>query len=76
MGMFTTENQDALADALRSFSKVSAELYSPAYEAGFLQSTLIQVLKDLPKREQKALIKDFNAVTERLQKKLLDKSTV
>ena len=76
MGMWTTENQDALAEALRSFSKISAELYSPAYEAGFLQSTLIQVVKSLPKREQKQLVKDFVEVTERLQKKLLDKSTV
>ena len=67
MGMWTTENQDTMADVLRKFSEASDAAYSHAYEAGYLQSTVIQMLRHLPKREQKSLIESFVRSTQRLE---------
>ena len=69
MGMWTTENQDTMAESLREFRAVAREAFdgSTAYEAGYLHSTVISMLRHLPKREQKALIEEFNRTTQRLR---------
>lgn len=79
MGMWTTENQDTMADVLRAFANAARAAHGTdgvCYEAGFLQSTVISMLKDLPKREQKALIEEFIRVTQKLEKIAVDKQTV
>lgn len=79
MGMWTTENQDTLADVLRAFANAARAAHGTdgfAYEAGFLQSTVISMLKDLPRREQKALILEFRQVTQKLEKIAVDKRAV
>ena len=65
------DNQDALYDALRLFSVASRMNYaSHAYEAGYLQSTLVNILPMLPKRQQKALIEDLIRAAEKQEREL------
>jgi hypothetical protein len=60
MGLIKQDNQNALYDALQSFSVAARMNYdSHAFEAGYLQSTLVSILPLLPKREQKVLIDDM-----------------
>jgi hypothetical protein len=76
MGMWTTENQDTLADVLRKFSEAAHQRYhhSHAYEAGYLQSVLIYYIKHLPKRVQKQLIRDMVEATQKQEKVLVERA--
>ena len=77
MGMWTTENQDTLNDVLKAFAdaaKASHDSpYSYAYQAGYLNSVIISLLPDLPKRKQKQLIEDMVKATQRLEKLAIDR---
>ena len=76
MGMWTTENQDTLADVLRAFSEVAHQRFhhSHAYEAGYLQSVLIYYIKHLPKRMQKQLIADMVEATQKQEQILIERA--
>jgi hypothetical protein len=68
MGMWTTENQDTLKAVLKAFSEASRTRYDTwAYEAGYLESVIVSVLPDMPKRKQRQLIADLHEVTAKLQ---------
>ena len=75
MGMWTTENQDTLADVLRAFSEVAHQRFhhSHAYEAGYLQSVLIYYIKHLPKRMQKQLISDMVEATQKQERAVIER---
>ena len=77
MGMWTTDNQDTLNDVLKAFSQAARAShdapYSYAYEAGYLQSVIVTLVPDLPKRKQKRLIEDMIAATQRLEKLAVDR---
>jgi hypothetical protein len=60
MSQVKQDNQNALADVLRAFSEAAKMNYGThAFEAGYLQSTLVSILPLLPKRDQKVLIDDI-----------------
>ena len=60
MGMWTTDNQDTFAIVLKSFSDAAHKNYgSHSFEAGYLQSLAVQMLKEMPKRMQKVFIDDM-----------------
>lgn len=74
MGMWTTENQDTLNDVLKAFSQAAHQNYGDhAFEAGYLQSTLISVLPLLPKRQQKVLIEDMIRAAQRQERQVIEK---
>ncbi len=74
MGMWTTENQDTLNDVLKAFSDAAKRNYaSHAFEAGYLQSVIISMLPDLPKRKQKELIVDMIRATQRQEQDIIDR---
>ena len=73
MGMWTTPNQDTLNDVLRAFSEAAKTSYGThAFEAGYLQSTLVSVLPLLPKREQKRLIEDMIRATQKQEQRVIE----
>lgn len=73
--MFKTDNQEVLSTVLQAFSAVTEDTYgSYAFEAGYLQSVIISILPDLPKRKQTELIQDMvRAVKKQAQ---IEKETV
>ncbi len=74
MGMFTTENQDTMKIVLKAFSDASLKNYdSHSYAAGYLESTVIEMLRYTPKRYQKGLINDFIRATQRQEEQALKK---
>ena len=74
MGMWTTENQDTLNIVLKAFSEAAHKNYGGhAFEAGYLQSVIISILPDLPKRKQKVLIDDMVRATQKQEKQVSDK---
>ena len=74
MGMWTTENQDTLTDVLRAFSEAAYANYGThAFEAGYLQSTLVSVLPLLPKRKQKELINDMIRAAQKQEQRVIEK---
>ncbi len=74
MGMFTTENQDTMKDVLKAFSEAARARYDTmAFEAGYLESVIVSVLPDMPKRKQKALIEDMVRATQRLEREVIAK---
>jgi hypothetical protein len=79
MGMWTTDNQDALNDVLKAFDQASKAAhdapYGYAYQAGYLNSVIISLVPDLPKRVQKRLIEDMIKATQRLEKLAIDRMT-
>lgn len=76
MGMWTTENQDTLADVLKGFSKAAYMNYNDhAFEAGYLQSLAVQMLKEMPKRQQKAVIEDMVRATQKQEKQVVARMT-
>ena len=80
MGMFTTENQDTMKIVLKAFTDASLKNYdSHSYAAGYLESTVIEMLRYTPKRYQKGLINDFIRATQRQEEqgiKKMNKETV
>jgi hypothetical protein len=74
MGMWTTDNQDTMSLVLKAFSDAARRNYdSHAFEAGYLESVIISILPDLPKRKQKALINDMIRAAQKQEKEVLDK---
>ena len=76
MGMWTTENQDTMRIVLKAFSDASFKNYdSRSYAAGYLESTVIEMLRYTPKRYQKGLINDFIRATQRQEEQALKKQS-
>ena len=74
MGMFTTENQDTMKIVLKAFTDASLKNYdSHSYAAGYLETTVIEMLRYTPKRYQKGLINDFIRATQRQEEQVLKK---
>lgn len=80
MGMFTSENQDTMKIVLRAFSEAAGKNYpgiyghnSHAFEAGYLQSMVVEMLPHLPKRMQKIFIDDMVRATKKQEKQLIEK---
>jgi hypothetical protein len=74
MGMWTTENQDTMSDVLRAFSEAARRNYgSHSFEAGYLQSVIISILPQLPKRQQKVLIEDMVRAAQRQEQEVVKK---
>ena len=74
MGMFTTENQDTMKIMLKAFTDASLKNYdSHSYAAGYLESTVIEMLRYTPKRYQKGLINDFIRATQRQEEQVIKK---
>ena len=76
MGMWTTENQDTMRIVLKAFSDASFKNYDNySYAAGYLESTVIEMLRYTPKRYQKGLINDFIRATQRQEEQALKKQS-
>lgn len=76
MGMWTTENQDTMQVVLRSFSEAARKNYDGhAFEAGYLQSLVVSMLPQLPKRLQKAYIDDMVRAAQKQEAEVLAKMT-
>ena len=80
MGLFTTENQDTMKIVLRAFSDAAGRNYpgfpgcsNHAFEAGYLQSMVVEMLPYLPKRLQKVFIDDMVRATQKQEKQIVDK---
>ena len=74
MGMWTTDNQDTLNIVLKAFSEAAKQNYgNHSFEAGYLQSVIISILPDLPKRKQKVLIDDMVRATQKQEKQVIEK---
>ena len=74
MGMWTTENQDTLNIVLRAFSEAAHKNYGGhAFEAGYLQSVIIGILPQLPKRQQKVLIEDMVRAAKKQEAEVINK---
>ena len=74
MGMFTTENQDTMKIVLKAFNDASLNNYgNHSYAAGYLESTVIEMLRYTPKRYQKGLINDFIRATQRQEEQVIAK---
>lgn len=74
MGMWTTENQDTMKIVLKAFTDASLKNYdSHSYAAGYLESTVIEMLRYTPKRYQKGLINDFIRATQRQEEQVIKK---
>lgn len=80
MGMWTTDNQDTMKIVLRAFSDAAGRNYpgfsgfqSHAFEAGYLQSLIVEMLPHLPKRLQKQFIDDMVRATQKQEKQVVDK---
>ena len=80
MGMWTTDNQDTMKIVLRAFSDAAGRNYpgfngfqSHAFEAGYLQSLIVEMLPHLPKRLQKQFIDDMVRATQKQEKEVVDK---
>jgi len=74
MGMWTTENQDTMNIVLKAFSDAARKNYgSHAFEAGYLQSVIISILPNLPKRQQKILIDDMVRATQKQEAEVIKK---
>ena len=74
MGMWTTDNQDTMKIVLRAFSDAARENYgSHSFEAGYLQSVVVEILPHLPKRMQKVFIDDMVRAAHRQEKAVIEK---
>lgn len=74
MGMWTTDNQDTMRDVLKAFSEAARARYdTTAFEAGYLESVIVSILPDMPKRKQKALIDDMVRATQKLEREVIAK---
>jgi len=74
MGLFTSENQDTMKIVLRAFGEASHKNYgSHSFEAGYLESMVVEMLPFLPKRMQKVFIEDMVRATKKQEKAVIDK---
>ena len=76
MGFFSTENQDTMQRVLREFSEAARRAYpslpgereSHAFEAGYLQSLVTEMLPYLTKKNQKMFIESMQRATRRQER--------
>ena len=74
MGMWTTENQDTMKIVLKAFGEASYKNYgSHSFEAGYLESLVVQMLPNLPKRTQKVFIDDMVRATQKQEAEVIAK---
>ena len=74
MGLFTTENQDTMKIVLKAFGEASHRNYgSHSFEAGYLESLVVQMLPLLPKRMQKVFIDDMVRATQKQEQEVIAK---
>lgn len=74
MGLFTSENQDTMKIVLRAFGEATHKNYgSHSFEAGYLESVVVEMLPFLPKRMQKVFIEDMVRATKKQEKEVIDK---
>ena len=74
MGLFTSENQDTMKIVLRAFGEASHKNYgSHSFEAGYLESVVVEMLPYMPKRMQKVFIEDMVRATKKQEKAVIDK---
>ena len=74
MGMWTTENQDTMKIVLKAFGEASHKNYgSHSFEAGYLESLVVQMLPHLPKRMQKMFIDDMVRATQKQEAEVIAK---
>ncbi len=71
MGMWTTENQDTMNEVLNKFSEAGRQAYDYAFTTGYLQSLCVEMLKHLPKREQKRLIEQLIESAQKLEQRAI-----
>ena len=73
MGMWTTHNQDTMKIVLKAFGETSFNNYngSYAFQAGYLESLVIQMLPSLPKRVQKQFIDDMVRATQKQEAEVI-----
>ena len=73
--MWTTHNQDTMKIVLKAFGEASNKNYngSYAFQAGYLESLVVQMLPSLPKRVQKMFIDDMVRATQKQEKEVIDK---
>jgi hypothetical protein len=63
-----------MSDVLRAFSEAARRNYgSHSFEAGYLQSVIISILPQLPKRQQKVLIEDMVRAAQRQEQEIVKK---
>lgn len=69
-----TENQATMQDVLKAFSNAALQNYgSFAYEAGYLESLVVQMLPLVPKSEQKGIIEDLIRATQKVEQDVIAK---
>ena len=74
MGLFTSQNQDTMKIVLRAFGDASHKNYgSHSFEAGYLESMVVEMLPFLPKRMQKVFIDDMVRATQKQERQVIDK---
>ena len=74
MGLFTTENQDTMKIVLRAFGEATHRNYgSHSFEAGYLESVVVEMLPHLPKRMQKVFIEDMVRATKKQEQQVIEK---
>jgi hypothetical protein len=74
MGLFTSENQDTMKIVLRAFGDASHRNYgNHSFEAGYLESVVVEMLPYLPKRMQKVFIEDMVRATQKQEKQIVEK---
>lgn len=74
MGLFTTENQDTMKIVLKAFGEAVHKNYgSHSFEAGYLESMVVEMLPHLPKRMQKMFIEDMVRATKKQEQQVIDK---
>ena len=74
MGLFTTENQDTMKIVLKAFGEATYNNYgSHSYEAGYLESLVVEMLPNLPKRMQKVFIDDLVRATKKQEQAVIAK---
>lgn len=76
MGMWTTESQDTMKIVLRAFGDASHKNYgSHSFEAGYLESLVVQMLPFMPKRVQKSFVEDMVRATKKQEQEVIAKMT-
>lgn len=74
MGMWTTDNQDTMSVVLKAFSEAARKNYgSHDFEAGYLQSLVVSMLPNMPKKMQKIFIDDMVRATQKQEKAVIEK---
>ena len=74
MGLFTSENQDTMKIVLKAFGEATHKNYgSHSFEAGYLESVVVDMLPHLPKRMQKVFINDMVRATQKQERQVIEK---